>query len=92
MIHYPERPADLEQQETWQWSEAEFCDTMSKSYRGELLDGWKKRTDSPDNAIMQAKCLIHAECWEQMARHLRQPYYARKESEAYAAMREGDKA
>ncbi|NML11617.1 hypothetical protein HHL08_15915 [Sphingobium sp. AR-3-1] len=87
MPHYPERPDDLEQREAWAWSEAEFCDLMSKNYRGPLLDGWKDRPDYVDNAIMQAKCLINAEVWEQMARHLRQSYYARKEREAYDATR-----
>lgn len=84
-VHYPERPADLQLGlEQWSWAEAEFCDIMSKKYRGEFLDGWKNRPDHPDNALMQAKCLIHAECWEQFARHLRNSYYVRKEREAYS--------
>ncbi len=93
MAFYPEKPDDLQTGvETWAWAEADFCDIMSKEYRGALLDGWKNRPDHADNAIMQARCLINAECWEQMARHLRQPYYVRKEQDAYAAQRVGDPA
>lgn len=78
-----ERPTDLSPHESWAWTEAEFCDRMSQDYRGHLLDGWKKGGDCPNNSYMQAECLIRAECWEQMARNLRQPYYVRKEREAY---------
>jgi hypothetical protein len=87
MAYYPERPEDLESREAWAWTEAEFCDQMSREYRGHLLDGWKSRPDHADNAMMQARCLIAAEVWEQIANHLRKPYYARKESEAYDRQR-----
>lgn len=81
-----ERPADLNERERWQWAEAEFCDIMVKELKG-YIPGWLERGDKthPSNFTGAYECAVKADCWEQMARHLRQSYYARKEREAYDA-------
>ncbi len=82
-----EKPSDLTAHETWQWSEAAFCDQMAKELRG-YIPGWLERGDKthPTNFTGAYECAVRAECWEQVARHLRQSYYGRKEQEAYDAL------
>lgn len=72
------------ERERWEEGEAKFCDQMAAEYRGPLLDGWKARGDHADNAVMQVRCLVAAEVWEQMARHLRKPRRCRIENEGRA--------
>ena len=67
--------------ERWEEAEAKFCDQMVAEYRGPLLNGWKTRNDHADNAMMQVRCLIAAEVWEQMAWHLRKSRHCRIENE-----------
>jgi hypothetical protein len=81
-----ERPEDLTERERWQWAEAEFCDLMVRNYQNELLPGWTAKSPHPSIIEGAYRCAIYKEAWEAMARHLRQPYYARKEADAYRAM------
>ena len=83
-------PEDLNERERWQWAEAKFCDLMVGEYREKLMPGWTERDPHPDTIVGALRCTIHAECWEQMARHLRQPYYVRKEQEAYRTLTQGE--
>lgn len=81
-----ERPSDLTERETWQWAEADFCDRMAESSK-ENIPAWLKR--GGENFVNPAKyegalrAAVRAEAFEQMATHLRMPYYSRKEAEVY---------
>lgn len=80
-----ERPDDLTEREAWAWAEVEFCQRMADSLR-EMIPSWTNKPGEHSSKYEGAmRCSISAECWEQLAWHLRNPYDCRKECEAYEA-------
>jgi len=72
------KPDDLTEREQWAWREAEFCDQMADGMRKSARE-WVETSFHSSRLEGALKCAVSAECWEQMAWHLRMPIYSARE-------------
>ena len=77
MVH--EKPNDLTPEEAWSWREAEFCDRMVETLQKSAQD-WVVKSFHSSRVEGALRSAIAAECWDQMAAHLRMPIYIAREN------------
>jgi hypothetical protein len=82
MTYKRDKPTDSTPHEEWAWREAEFCERMVSTMQ-ETAKKWLEQSEHSESHMGALKCTISAECWDQMARHLRMPIYSRIENDQY---------